>query len=1552
MKRVAIVLLCMVIGFVWADFIEIGTGGELGPDFGPFYNYYENNRTQTLYLQSEMVGECLITQLSFNIAQMPEAGCETLTDFSIKLLPTTDAALTSGAFYDMTNATEVFFAASHQVASEIGWVDIDINDYAYDGQSNLIMDISWGDNNQWCFPFYRNFKTHTVGTTRMLFGYDDEQTPPAYLGCSDAFSNIRVHFVNTAGLPGPPTNPLPGNNSIDVALDADLTWDFGADTESYDLYFGTENPPTTLVVDNQPAAASGSYDPGTLAYQTDYYWQVISRNDNRAELAGSIWHFTTEFPPVDEGFETGDFTQHDWEFAGANDWMISNTEAHAGIYSAHGGNLGNFMTSSLSVEKDIGEAGFISFWSKTDMHFTDHLRFYIDDEVVQDWTNDHDWVLVSHPVDPGVHSFTWEYSTGIHSVQGCWIDDISFPPIAQYTNDLRGYAIEGPEMATAGTTAECTITVRNQGLAAQDAYTVKLFREGGDELASLNVTETIPAGEDAVHSLVWNIPEDELQDTTFVYGQVVLAGDENSANDQTDPADFIVLPAGTYLLLAEDFETSDVPYGWQTENVVGVEQWTFQEGGFDYHPPVAGNGEGNALLFHNDFDQIVTRLITPELNLGAANNGVLSFLHAQEAWSMEQDELRIYYKNTPASNWVLIAEFTENTPDWTERVVDLPEPSNSYYIAFEGLAMYGYGVCLDKVRIIGEPIIYETDLAAQMISGAFIANAGSSEPFEVTVKNTGTQMQDAYTVKLMRADDTELASMDITAPLQPDEEVIHTVVWNIPASQPVGDTSLYAKVVLDGDENIGNNCTCIHDLEIFPPGISYITVGQGTELNTRCPASYNYLNSLSETLYFPDELCNVQGSITDMRYFYDFDEDVVDRPLTIWMGETTQATLTNGWIPATELTEVYNGMLTYSASANHIDIPLDTPYQYNGANLVVMVQRPMDTAGFSDNNQFYLDETLYHADRTRYERDNVVTIDPDDPPVGYSFEKFPQVMFTFFMGEMGELEGTISDDQNQPLAEALVSIPELGLMTYADSVGYYHLGNITAGTYDITAEKFGYQGQTQNCEVVANQVVNLNFTLTSLGLFSVTGSVTGSDAPTVGLADASVSISGFASYTTTTDASGCFVVPDVYGNADYTISITADGYDEYTADFQVASADVDLGTCILNESTMPPGNISAAQNDAQTEVTLEWSAPGSGGAEFRYDDGTSVAHLGFSNTPTNGVFGSVHHYNAMIQEISWMLRSDFASHATVNLFVFGLDACGNPNQSDILLQQSAVLNVDNQWNSLVLDVPISAPNGFLVGVNTPGLYTSIALDDGADAPWEFIADTQMSIEDYTDASEDWVDIGDFGMARNMLIRAYGINLGPLSRQLRDAQKQISAMPLNRSFECYKIYRMLESNSGNPGQWDVVCDDAVDTLYTDLTWAQVPNGVYRYAITALHSNGVESLPAFSNTLEKTNAAAPGAVVPACTRLAGNYPNPFNPTTEICFSLRETSNVQLDVYNIRGEKVRTLVDGVLHAASHRVVWDGKDEQNRRTASGIYFYKMRAGKYTSTKKMILMK
>ena len=100
----------------------------------------------------------------------------------------------------------------------------------------------------------------------------------------------------------------------------------------------------------------------------------------------------------------------------------------------------------------------------------------------------------------------------------------------------------------------------------------------------------------------------------------------------------------------------------------------------------------------------------------------------------------------------------------------------------------------------------------------------------------------------------------------------------------------------------------------------------------------------------------------------------------------------------------------------------------------------------------------------------------------------------------------------------------------------------------------------------------------------------------------------------------------------------------------------------------------------------------------------------------------------------------------------------------------------------------------------------------------------------------------------------------------------------------------------------------------------------------------------------NEASP--VLPGVFALRQNYPNPFNPLTSISFALPENRFVTLEVYNIIGQKVKTLVHEDMEAGEYQKIWYGDDERGDQVASGIYFYRIKAGDFVQCRKMLLLK
>lgn len=101
-----------------------------------------------------------------------------------------------------------------------------------------------------------------------------------------------------------------------------------------------------------------------------------------------------------------------------------------------------------------------------------------------------------------------------------------------------------------------------------------------------------------------------------------------------------------------------------------------------------------------------------------------------------------------------------------------------------------------------------------------------------------------------------------------------------------------------------------------------------------------------------------------------------------------------------------------------------------------------------------------------------------------------------------------------------------------------------------------------------------------------------------------------------------------------------------------------------------------------------------------------------------------------------------------------------------------------------------------------------------------------------------------------------------------------------------------------------------------------------------------------------ASTPESALPTKFALKQNAPNPFNPTTMVSYDLPKPTNVRLEIFNVLGQRVKTLVDGYQEAGSQSVMWDGTDRSGSSVASGIYFYRIQAGENSATMKMMMLK
>lgn len=125
-------------------------------------------------------------------------------------------------------------------------------------------------------------------------------------------------------------------------------------------------------------------------------------------------------------------------------------------------------------------------------------------------------------------------------------------------------------------------------------------------------------------------------------------------------------------------------------------------------------------------------------------------------------------------------------------------------------------------------------------------------------------------------------------------------------------------------------------------------------------------------------------------------------------------------------------------------------------------------------------------------------------------------------------------------------------------------------------------------------------------------------------------------------------------------------------------------------------------------------------------------------------------------------------------------------------------------------------------------------------------------------------------------------------------------------------------------------------------------------TTVSSNGLEDIFLTALRIPAVSGLEESSVKPQAFQLGQNYPNPFNPSTQIPFSLQRSSLITLEIFDVMGRRVRTLLNKEkLNAGNHQKTWNGKNDAGNAIASGVYTYRLKVnGKESSQKRMIFLK
>jgi hypothetical protein len=148
---------------------------------------------------------------------------------------------------------------------------------------------------------------------------------------------------------------------------------------------------------------------------------------------------------------------------------------------------------------------------------------------------------------------------------------------------------------------------------------------------------------------------------------------------------------------------------------------------------------------------------------------------------------------------------------------------------------------------------------------------------------------------------------------------------------------------------------------------------------------------------------------------------------------------------------------------------------------------------------------------------------------------------------------------------------------------------------------------------------------------------------------------------------------------------------------------------------------------------------------------------------------------------------------------------------------------------------------------------------------------------------------------------------------------------------------------------------IDEIPNNYTWITDSSGqilsfltVNTTDIDSVYFSIIEKLILYENSTSIINSKND----PGCFTLFQNYPNPFNPTTKIEYSLNQPSNVEIEIFNQLGQRIKKYYEGKKLTGNYSVTWHGFDENNSKVASGVYYYRIKAGEHIQIRKMVLIK
>jgi len=1492
-----------------ADAYTIGTGTST-TYYLPTYGYYDYTWGKMIYLGSEMstagmAPDAEITGIGFYIANTP-SNYEML-DQRIYLRHTSQELYgtvtdETGTGYPDNSGFSLMYQNNYTFNGG-GWHYIYFDEpFVWNGTDNIeILYESWDTYGVTGYPTFRY--TSTSANYRGVYKYQDGSFPTT--SGSRTYYRPNITFVTPSLDPPQPANlsyPADGGWALSNAT---LSWSAGDGMPtSYDVYFGTSETPD--FVQNQ---SSASYTP-VLEAGTTYYWQIVPVNANGGADGCPVWSFSTPGSmQLAEDFENSTLPPLGWANPGT--WYSSTLYFKTGTRSIY--KTGSTSTQYLisTPKLSIADGSTLDFWVAASS--TSGILQVVYSEDRSTWNQLGDNITfgstytfnnISFDLTPlAGNNYYLGFRTGL-ATGSIYLDTVIGPELAQ----------EAPGPVTLSSPADLATGVFERPTFSWTAPTTGGVPDGYYIYCDTNADPSTLIGTATGLSHTSTVT---LNYNTLYFWKVV-AYNANGDSEENPVRSFTVREDPTLTApTTQDFATMP-PLNWTKMTGLLTDPITLTSTSSGWTADGFGNvgSTGSARL--NIFGSTCKYwLVTPPINLGSTKTD----------WNLEFNLALTDYgsTNAPDQNGIddkfAVVISTDGGATWsTANILRLWDNAGSAFV-YNNISLTG--------ELISLPLSgYSGTIAIGFYGESTITNADN----DLFVDN--------FSILEAGAPPTEPTS-SIPANNAVNVAINSNLSWSGSSGNPTGYL-VWMGTSPDIYQVADLSSTTYDPAELLEYGTTYYwRVDAYNEFGTTEGAMWLFTTLDDPTIY-----------AGDLPYTQNFDS-------------VTAPALPLDWSSIVSATSTYAYVRTYTSSTPHSSP--NHAYLTNSSDAsanLVLISPPIDPALNTLRTRFWAKGGgAYVLNVGTVDNDGVFTLLESinltttytEYMVNFNTYEGSDTRIAFKHGLGGTYRSLYVDDV---MIESIPTSPIFTINPESKNYGTVAVGSSSAQTFTVSNTGMG------------------TLTINSVAL-------SGADAPQFVLSDAntyplplgpsqSISVSVALQPTSEGNFTASLAITDDQSKASHEVLLEGIGSDAPNTGGGDAASTAGGYYFANNISVTAPTQPNFTWVNQTSNEVIQTPTSGS------LDDGYWTLPIGFEfmyygnvytslNVCTNGFVnfgtGATTFTNAAIPNTStpnnaiYLFWDDLEYYPGTSHVYYGGDAnsftitytdmgrTGTAYNPDASVTAQIVLYADGRFQLSYLDITgTSTTHSPTIGIeNSDGTKGIQYHYNGTGGPYSTGAKAGgVTIMFGDDPQTLPVELSSFTatLTADMFVQVAWV----AQSETNHLGYNILRAQSNQADEALKINPLIISEGENLGT-------QISYSYAD---AEVDAGsTYYYWLESVDLGGISTLYGPLSVLVTGDPNDPGTPeLPTVTKLMNAFPNPFNPNTTLRYSLKEAGKVRIEIYNLKGQMVRSYINDHATPGYYQVSWDGKDAQGRKVSSGVYMYRMSSGRYHSTKKMVLAK